>query len=134
MTYVAQLMAKRHPMFQFNFQVKKHSKMSLLEYFMQEFGAVNSEEFLEAQRNFVQSCAAYCVVSYLIQVSTCCSVSLDLKRLNLTNLSLSGTVIVKGFSIDNSSRELHILFATSHTNEPVIFKYSEHLKNGPPSL
>jgi hypothetical protein len=26
------------------------------------------------------------------------------------------------------------LFATSHTNEPVIFKYSEHLKNGPPSL
>ena len=42
--------------------------MSLLEYFMQEFGAVNSEEFLEAQRNFVQSCAAYCVVSYLIQV------------------------------------------------------------------
>lgn len=42
--------------------------MSLLEYFLQEFGALNSEEFLEAQRNFVRSCAAYCVVSYLIQV------------------------------------------------------------------
>jgi hypothetical protein len=42
--------------------------MSLLEYFLQEFGAVNSEEFLEAQQNFVRSCAAYCVVSYLIQV------------------------------------------------------------------
>ena len=28
----------------------------------------NSEEFLTAQRNFVESCAAYCVVSYLIQV------------------------------------------------------------------
>ena len=41
--------------------------MSLLEYFLQEFGALNSEEFLEAQRNFVRSCAAYCVVSYLIQ-------------------------------------------------------------------
>lgn len=49
-------------------QVKKNSKMSLLEYFLQEFGALNSEEFLSAQRNFVQSCAAYCIVSYLIQV------------------------------------------------------------------
>ena len=43
--------------------------MSLLEYFLQEFGALNSEEFLTAQRNFVQSCAAYCIVSYLLQVS-----------------------------------------------------------------
>jgi phosphatidylinositol 4-kinase len=51
-----------------NIQVKKNSKMSLLEYFLQEFGALNSEEFLSAQRNFVQSCAAYCIVSYLIQV------------------------------------------------------------------
>jgi len=42
--------------------------MSLLEYFLQEFGALNSEEFLTAQRNFVQSCAAYCIVSYLLQV------------------------------------------------------------------
>ena len=42
--------------------------MSLLDYFLQEFGQINSEEFLTAQRNFVQSCAAYCIVSYLIQV------------------------------------------------------------------
>ena len=49
-------------------QVKKNSKMSLLEYFLEEFGALNSEEFLTAQRNFVQSCAAYCIVSYLLQV------------------------------------------------------------------
>jgi len=49
-------------------QVKKNSKMSLLEYFLQEYGALNSEEFLTAQRNFVQSCAAYCIVSYLVQV------------------------------------------------------------------
>ena len=40
----------------------------LLTYFYHEFGAANSEEFLTAQRNFVESCAAYCVVSYLIQV------------------------------------------------------------------
>ena len=52
----------------FFFQVKKNSKMSLLEYFLEEFGALNSEEFLTAQRNFVESCAAYCIVSYLVQV------------------------------------------------------------------
>ncbi|KAI1289586.1 Phosphatidylinositol 4-kinase beta [Halotydeus destructor] len=49
-------------------QVKKNSKMSLLEYFYQEFGPATSEEFLTAQRNFVQSCAAYSIISYLIQV------------------------------------------------------------------
>lgn len=49
-------------------QIKKHSKMSLQDYFTQEFGQTNSEEFLTAQRKFVQSCAAYCIVSYLIQV------------------------------------------------------------------
>ena len=42
--------------------------MSLLDYFLQEFGQLNSEEFLTAQRNFVKSCAAYCIVSYLLQV------------------------------------------------------------------
>jgi len=49
-------------------QIKKHSKMSLIEYFFQEYGAANSEEFLSAQRSFVQSCAAYCLICYLIQV------------------------------------------------------------------
>lgn len=50
-------------------QVKKHSsQLSLLEYFIQEFGAPTSEGFLCAQRNFVHSCAAYCLVSYLVQV------------------------------------------------------------------
>ena len=42
--------------------------MSLLNYFINEFGPQHSEEFLTAQRNFVQSCAAYCVVCYLLQV------------------------------------------------------------------
>ena len=49
-------------------QIKKHSKMSLLEYFKREFGEIRSEGFLSAQRKFVESCAAYCVVSYLVQV------------------------------------------------------------------
>lgn len=49
-------------------QVKKNSQKTLLEYFLSEFGALNSEEFLCAQRNFVHSCAAYSIVSYLIQV------------------------------------------------------------------
>lgn len=50
-------------------QIKKHCKMSLLEYFLREFGgSETSELFLTARKNFVQSCAAYCIVSYLIQV------------------------------------------------------------------
>lgn len=49
-------------------QVKKHSQMSLLDYFVREFGAPTTEEFLEAQRNFVQSCAGYSLVCYLMQV------------------------------------------------------------------
>ncbi|XP_033112529.1 phosphatidylinositol 4-kinase beta-like [Anneissia japonica] len=49
-------------------QIKKNSKLSLLNYFIREFGGLNTEEFLNAQRNFVQSCAAYCLICYLIQV------------------------------------------------------------------
>lgn len=49
-------------------QVKKQSQMSLFDYFKQEFGEPNSEGFLTAQRKFVESCAGYCVVSYLVQV------------------------------------------------------------------
>ncbi|CAB3982755.1 Phosphatidylinositol 4-kinase beta [Paramuricea clavata] len=49
-------------------QIKKHSQMSLLNYFIKEYGDVNSEEFLSAQENFVQSCAAYCLICYILQV------------------------------------------------------------------
>ncbi len=49
-------------------QIRKQSKCSLLDYFQQEFGGHQSEIFLTAQRNFVQSCAAYCLISYFIQV------------------------------------------------------------------
>lgn len=49
-------------------QIKKCNQLSLWEYFLQEFGPKNSEAFLNAQRNFVQSCAAYSIFCYLIQV------------------------------------------------------------------
>ena len=49
-------------------QIKKHSQMSLLSYFVQEFGPLNSEGFLSAQMNFIKSVAGYCLVSYLVQV------------------------------------------------------------------
>ncbi|XP_063984723.1 phosphatidylinositol 4-kinase beta isoform X1 [Diachasmimorpha longicaudata] len=49
-------------------QIKKHCQLTLLQYFEREFGSVNSEEFSVAQRNFLQSCAAYCLICYLIQV------------------------------------------------------------------
>ncbi|KAG8147017.1 putative Phosphatidylinositol 4-kinase beta-like protein [Naja naja] len=49
-------------------QVKKQSQLSLLDFFLQEHGQFTSEGFLTAQRNFVQSCAGYCLVCYLLQV------------------------------------------------------------------
>lgn len=49
-------------------QVRKQSQLSLLDYFLQEHGAPTTEEFLSAQRNFVQSCAGYSLICYLLQV------------------------------------------------------------------
>lgn len=49
-------------------QIKKNSQLSLIKYFIKEHGDVNTEEFLNAQRNFVESCAAYCLVCYFMQV------------------------------------------------------------------
>lgn len=51
-------------------QIKKHSKMSLLDYFITEFGggSTTSETFLTARYNFVRSCAAYCAFSYILQL------------------------------------------------------------------
>ena len=46
----------------------------------QEHGDVNSEEFLNAQRNFVQSCAAYCLVCYFMQVKDRCVLSPRLEQ------------------------------------------------------
>ncbi|PBC34830.1 phosphatidylinositol 4-kinase beta [Apis cerana] len=49
-------------------QVKKQCQLTLYQYFEREFGPSMSEAFIIAQRNFIQSCAAYCLVCYLIQV------------------------------------------------------------------
>jgi phosphatidylinositol 4-kinase len=49
-------------------QIKKHSRHSLLDYFVKEFGSQTTEEFLVARQNFVESCAAYSLVTYLLQV------------------------------------------------------------------
>ncbi|XP_019745813.1 phosphatidylinositol 4-kinase beta-like isoform X1 [Hippocampus comes] len=49
-------------------QVHKQSQLSLLDYFLQEHGSFTTEQFLSAQRNFVQSCAGYSLVCYLLQV------------------------------------------------------------------
>ncbi|XP_066910261.1 phosphatidylinositol 4-kinase beta-like isoform X2 [Clytia hemisphaerica] len=49
-------------------QIKKQSKMSLRDYFINEFGEPTTEEFLTAQRNFVESCAGYCLLCYIMQV------------------------------------------------------------------
>lgn len=50
-------------------QIKKNSNKSLRDYFIDEYGGDDqNERFKAAQRNFVQSCAAYCLISYLLQV------------------------------------------------------------------
>ncbi|CDW54960.1 phosphatidylinositol 4 kinase beta [Trichuris trichiura] len=41
---------------------------TVLDHFLSEFGEFNSEEFLTAQNNFIRSCAAYCLMCYLLQV------------------------------------------------------------------
>ena len=49
-------------------QIKKNSGLSLKEYFLKEFGSSNSEKFIEAQRNFIHSCAGYSLMCYLLQL------------------------------------------------------------------
>lgn len=49
-------------------QIKKNSNKSLREYFIDEYGGEATENFVTAQRNFMQSCAAYSLISYLLQV------------------------------------------------------------------
>lgn len=52
-------------------QIKKHqtAKATLVDYFLNEFGqSRTSEAFLTAQKNFVESCAGYSIICYLLQV------------------------------------------------------------------
>ncbi|PAV70604.1 hypothetical protein WR25_02027 [Diploscapter pachys] len=41
---------------------------SLLAYYIETFGSIGTPSFLKAQQNFVQSCAAYSLISYFLQV------------------------------------------------------------------
>uniref|UniRef100_A0A1B0DCK3 Uncharacterized protein n=1 Tax=Phlebotomus papatasi TaxID=29031 RepID=A0A1B0DCK3_PHLPP len=52
-------------------QIKKNSNKSLRDYFIDEHGDPDELRFKRAQRNFMQSCAAYCLISYLLQ-QLCC--------------------------------------------------------------
>lgn len=49
-------------------QIKKNSNKSLREYFIDEYGGEMTDNFKMAQRNFMQSCAAYSLICYLLQV------------------------------------------------------------------
>eukprot|EP01135_Chromosphaera_perkinsii_P011664 Nk52_evm2s2473 gene=Nk52_evmTU2s2473 len=48
--------------------LKKATQMTLREYFVSNYGEPTSENFLSAQKNFVESLAAYSLVSYFMQV------------------------------------------------------------------
>ncbi|KAF3833441.1 hypothetical protein F7725_024645 [Dissostichus mawsoni] len=52
----------------YKIMVRKQSQLSLMDYFLQEHGSFTTEEFLSAQRNFVQSVAGYSLICYLLQV------------------------------------------------------------------
>ncbi|KAJ8940506.1 hypothetical protein NQ318_003106, partial [Aromia moschata] len=69
-------------------QIKKHCQLSLLQYFIKEYGSTTSEGFLTAQKNFVQSCAAYCLICYLIQVKDS---NAELQARDLQGLNKYGT-------------------------------------------
>lgn len=49
-------------------QIKRHSGRTLRAWLELEHGPPTSEGFLKAQRNFVQSTAAYAIISYLLQL------------------------------------------------------------------
>ncbi|XP_071481215.1 phosphatidylinositol 4-kinase beta-like [Diadema antillarum] len=87
-------------------QVKKNSKMTLLNYFYREFGGPSTEAFLTAQKNFVQSCAAYCLVCYLVQVK-------DRHNGNIL-LDPEGHIIHIDFGFILSSSPKNLGFEASH--------------------
>ena len=70
-------------------QIKKNSNKSLREYFMDEYGGELSENFKSAQRNFMQSCAAYSLISYLLQVKDRWKLDIHekFKKFNLKSIS-----------------------------------------------
>eukprot|EP00795_Rhopilema_esculentum_P010859 gene10859-19676_t len=65
-----------------------------------EFGETTTEEFLTAQRNFVESCAGYCLVCYIMQVKD--------RHNNNILLTSDGRIvhIDFGFFLSNSPKNL----------------------------
>ena len=54
-------------------QLKKQNQgKSFLDYFRQEYGEEDSKHFQSCQRNFVESCAAYCLFCYFVRVKDRC--------------------------------------------------------------
>ena len=49
-------------------QIGKTYETNLYEYFLCTFGQENSDEFRRARKNFIESLAAYCVISYILQI------------------------------------------------------------------
>jgi phosphatidylinositol 4-kinase len=49
-------------------QLGKAFELDLYKYFLKRYGSETSEEFRFARLNFVKSLAAYCVVSYILQI------------------------------------------------------------------
>jgi len=49
-------------------QLGKKVEGTLMDYFIQTFGPVNSEAFHQARMNFIKSMAAYSVVCYILQI------------------------------------------------------------------
>ena len=47
---------------------QKGVAFSLYDYFVKEYGNPGSDSFLLAQDNFMRSLAAYCLISYILQV------------------------------------------------------------------
>lgn len=87
-------------------QLKKNSKLSLREYFHREFGGSCSEGFLTAQKNFVQSLAAYSLVCYFIQVK-------DRHNGNIL-LDPEGHIVHIDFGFILSASPRNLGFETSH--------------------
>ena len=58
--------------------LKKHADghMTLLDFFTQQFGDVESARFIRARENFVRSMAAYCIACYILQIKDRCGVTL----------------------------------------------------------
>ena len=49
-------------------QIGKTYDTNLYEYFLCSFGQENSDEYRRARKNFIESLAAYCVISYILQI------------------------------------------------------------------